>query len=219
MTVDKPLTIKGQPDAVEAIDCFDPTPSQLTDADPAHQAILDGDGLAAQELFNLVADDIVLAGFVLQGAATYPRPSDYLLYRRAINTSDQYSSYRIHHNLMLLNTVGIQFGSSGVYESRFHENCMRDNSWGLGTDHRALAGSRVDHNATFRTEFISFEPALGDVENVTFDHNHSRQDGYASYMIRDSTAAGSWRTRSSPHDSAFTLAAVRRTWTSKSPTM
>jgi parallel beta-helix repeat protein len=188
VTVDKPLTLKGDPDALEALDCFDPTPSQLGDLDPTQQAIVDGDGLPAQELFNLEANDIVLEGFVLQGASSDPLPADFRLWRRAINASDGYSGYRIDHNLIRLNTVAIQFGSAGGSESRFDHNCLRHNGWGLATDERDLVDARVDHNATFQTRNNAFEPVAGRVENVTFDHNLSRQDN-TSYLIRNSAAS------------------------------
>ena len=189
VTVDKPLTLRGQPDAVEAIGCFDPGFSQPSDLDPTRQAIVDGAGLFAQELFRLRSDDIVLRGFVLQGASSSPLPADFRLWRRAIDASDQFSGYRIDHNLLRLNTVGIQFGSSGERGSRFDHNCLRENGWGLATDERALVNARVDHNATFRTQNFAFEPALGRIENVTFDQNHSRQDSGASYLIRNSVTS------------------------------
>jgi parallel beta-helix repeat protein len=191
VTVDKPLTLRGNPDAVEAVGCFDEAPSQLGDLDPTEQTIVDGTGSSAQELFALEADDIVLKGFVLQGAFQ-PDYLDvvrrnYRLLRRAIATSDAYSGYRIRHNLIRLNSVGIQFGSRGTTESRFDHNCLRENVWGLATDDRALVDARVDHNATFRTRFNAFEPVLGEAKNASFDHNLSRQDDTA-YKVANTTA-------------------------------
>jgi parallel beta-helix repeat protein len=188
VTVDKALTLKGDPDAVETVDCFDPTPSQLGDLDPATQVILDGGGSSEQELFRLRADDIVLEGFVLQGASSVPLPTDFRLFRRAIDARDAYSGYRIHHNLIKLNTVGIQLGSAGGNESRFDHNCLRQNGWGFATDERVLTDARVDHNKTFGTQNVAFEPALGRVDRVTFEHNHSRQD-VTSYLIQNSTSS------------------------------
>jgi hypothetical protein len=94
VTVDKPLTLKGDADAVDAVDCFDPAPSQPGDLDPAQQVIVDGGASSEQELFRLRADDIVLEGFVLQAASSVPLPTDFRLYRRAIDASDAYSGYR-----------------------------------------------------------------------------------------------------------------------------
>lgn len=186
ITVTKPLTLRGDPDAIEALDCFDPTPSQLDDADPTTQAIVEGGQSPAQQLFELAADDVVLEGFVLQGAASLPLPSDFHMFRRAVSASDRFSGYRITHNLLRLNTVGIQFGSNGVHPSRFDHNCIRENLWGLATDERDLISARVDHNLTYKTLNFAFEPALGRVADATFDHNHSRQDN-TSYAIRNST--------------------------------
>ena len=46
LVIDKPLTIKGNPEATDAIDCLDPAPAQPGDLDPTRQAIVDpaGDG-------------------------------------------------------------------------------------------------------------------------------------------------------------------------------
>jgi parallel beta-helix repeat protein len=188
VTVDKAVTLKGDPEAVESVDCFDLTPSQPGDLDPARQVIVDGGGSSEQELFRLRADGIVLQGFVLQGASSVPLPTDFHWYRRAIDASDAYSGYRVDHNLIRLNTVGIQFGSAGSSESRFDHNCVRENGWGLATDERALIDARVDHNETFRTQNVAFEPVLGRPEQATFDHNHSRQDN-TSYLIQNSASS------------------------------
>src|SRR5215216_3546594 len=40
VVIDKPLTIKGDPEAIEAIDCFQPTSSQVGDLDPTRHAIV-----------------------------------------------------------------------------------------------------------------------------------------------------------------------------------
>jgi nitrous oxidase accessory protein NosD len=185
VTVDKPLTLKGDADAVDAVDCFDPAPSQPGDLDPAQHVIIEGGGPSEQELFRLRADDITLEGLVLQGVSSVPLPTDFRLYRRAIDASDAYSGYRIDHNLIRLNTVGIQLGSAGESDSQFDHNCLRQNGWALATDERALINAHIDHNETFSTQTVAFEPALGRVETVTFDHNHSRQDA-TSYLIQNS---------------------------------
>jgi parallel beta-helix repeat protein len=186
LVIDKPLTIRGQVDAVGAVDCLNPTPSQLADLDRTQHAILDGSGSTDLVLVTLAADGITFEGFVLQGASMAVLPPDLHLFRRAIDTSDQFAGYRITHNLLRLNTVGIQFGSAGGVESRVDHNCIRDNLWGLAADERTLKTARVDHNTTFRNTQIAFEPALGSVTDLRLDHNHSRQDGW-SYLIQHST--------------------------------
>ena len=45
--VDKRLTLKGDPGAVEAVGCFDPAPSRPGHLDSIEYAILDGDGSTA----------------------------------------------------------------------------------------------------------------------------------------------------------------------------
>jgi hypothetical protein len=90
VTIDKSLTLKADPDAVEAIDCFQPTLGEL----PAdQQAIVDPADDGFSIAFKLAADDVVLEGFVVQGAYV------------GIDASDRFSGYRIHHNMIRLNTT------------------------------------------------------------------------------------------------------------------
>jgi len=181
--VEKALMLRGEPDAAEAVDCFDPRASQLSDADPTRQVIVEGGRSPAPPLFDLAADGIELKGFVLQGAYSETAGD----YTPAINTSDRFSGYRISHNVVRLSKVGIQFGSSGRDGSRFDHNCLRENGWDLATDDRKLADARVDHNATFKTTFIAFEPLNGRIERVTFDHNASRETGFYAYWVQNSS--------------------------------
>jgi len=180
--IDKPLTLKGDPDAVESLDCFD---AALGEPDPTAQVIVDGDGSEDLALFTFAADDITLAGFILQRAANPPPlPADHKLLRLAVDVSGAYSGHRIHHNLMRLNTVAIGFGGSGASPSSFDHNCLRQNGWGLGSDDRDLIDARIHHNATFDTVNVGFElGGFGNVrERIRFDHNISRQDSTA-YLI------------------------------------
>jgi len=172
VTIDKALTLKGQPNAVEAIDCFDPTPSHLGDADPTLHAILDGTTTPAPVLFDIDADDVRVEGFVLQGENGGTVSA-------AIDAGAAHSGYVIRHNLIRLNSVGIQLGSNGTSPSRFEHNCLRQNGWGLATDSRELVNARIDHNRTYRTANNAFEPANFLTRNLRLDHNHSRQDNFA----------------------------------------
>jgi len=189
VTVDKPLTLKGEPDAVEAVDCFDATPSQQPGGlDPTQQVIVDGSASTALASLTLAADDIELAGFVVQGTANpLPLPSDDHLFRRAIDVSGAYSGYQIHHNLLRLNTVGIMLGGSGARSTRFHHNCLRENTWGLAADYRDLIDARIDHNVSYYTASIAFELVRITYARagIIFDHNRSRQDN-RSYFIEGS---------------------------------
>jgi len=185
--VGKSLTLSGDPDAVEAIDCFDPSPSQLSDLDPTEHVIIDGSGLPADKpaLIKLESDNVVFEGFVVQAATGIPDPLDDRTWKRAIDVSGSYSGYRVHHNLIRLNTIGIQFGASGASESRFDHNCMRQNRWGLAADYRNVINARIDHNATFDTVNFAFELFRLDYarENISFDHNTSRQDNTPYWIM------------------------------------
>jgi hypothetical protein len=63
--VDKPLTLRADPDAVEAIDCFQPTPGELS---TDQQAIVEPASDDFSIAFRLEADHVELAGFVNQEA-------------------------------------------------------------------------------------------------------------------------------------------------------
>ena len=186
VTVDKPLTLWGDPDAVEAVNCFDPTSSQPGDVDPAQQVVLDPPGDGFTTAVALRANGVVLAGFVIQGAVL------------GIDASDSFSGYRIHHNLIRLNTLfGADFGSEGTQQSRVDHNCLRDNRWGLVSEldndqvwtnvtgayerqewnARDLRNARLDHNNTYRNGAGLEAAGPGRRDHVTFDHNVSREDG------------------------------------------
>jgi parallel beta-helix repeat protein len=189
VVVDKPLTLKGDPDAIETIDCFQPTPVELADD---QLAIVDPAGEGFSIAFKLEADNVDLGGFVVQGATV------------GIDTSDRFSGYRIHHNLMRSNALfGVDFGSEGTRESRVDHNCIRDPlpfggelpSWGLVTEldddslwklsdgperdawnARDLLNARIDHNATFRNRVGLDVGGPGRHDDITFDHNASQDD-------------------------------------------
>jgi hypothetical protein len=187
--VDKPLTLMGDPDAVEAIDCFQPTLGGLP---VEQQAIVDPAGDGFSIAVELEADDIVLEGFVVQGATV------------GIDASDRFSGYRIHHNLVRLNGLfAIDLGSEGTRESRIDHNCIRDAlprdaglpSWGLVSEldddslwkesdgperdewnARDLRVARIDHNSTFRNQAGLEAAGPGLRTGVTFAANVSRED-------------------------------------------
>jgi Periplasmic copper-binding protein (NosD) len=193
VVVDKPLTLKADPDAVEAIDCFQPT---LEDLLADQQAIVDpaGDGFSIG--FKLEADNVELAGFVVRGASV------------GVDTGDSFSGYRVHHNLIRLNTLfGMDFGSEGTHQSRVDHNCIRENRWGLVSEldddslwafpvvgdergewnARDLRNARIDQNLTFRNTEAGLEAAgPGRREQVTFEHNVSRQD-LGGILLQNST--------------------------------
>ena len=186
VVIDKPLALQADPDAVEAIDCFEPTLGAL----PAdQQAIVDPAGDDFSIAFKLEADNVDLAGFVVQGATV------------GIDASDRFSGYRIHHNLIRVNTLfGVDFGSAGTRESRVDHNCLRDNGWAVASEldddslwkpigggperdesnARDLINARIDHNSTFR--HVSYGGGALQITGpgrrirVTIEHNLLRED-------------------------------------------
>jgi nitrous oxidase accessory protein NosD len=189
VVVNKPLTLKADPDAIDSIDCFQPTLGEL----PAdQQAIVDPAGDGFSIALRLEADHVELSGFVIQGATV------------GVDASDRFSGYRLHHNLIRLNTLfGVDFGSEGTHPSRVDHNCIRDPlpsgfglpSWGLVSEldddslwkfsdgperdewnARDLFNARIDHNLTFRNAAGVEAAGPGQRDQVVFDHNLSRED-------------------------------------------
>lgn len=189
VAVSKSVTIKGDPAAIDAIDCFQPS----LPVDPAFHAIVDPvDRTATATSFGLKlqADGIDVSGLVFQDG--------YL----GIDASDAFSGYRIHHNLFRSHAYfGVEFGSSGATTSRADHNCFWENAvrvgelgGGLGSElddpflnislptnrtlanARDLSNARIDHNETFRNNeaLTAFGPGLRDA--VAFDHNGMRDD-------------------------------------------
>ena len=183
VAVDKPPTLKGDPDAVEAIDCFEPTLGELSVdqhaiADPA------GDGFTIA--LSTTANDVAVEGFVIQGATL------------GIDAADGFSGYRIATTQSGLNSLfGLDFGSAGARESRVDHNCIRENRYGLVSEldsdfgwrntnlddaerarrmtiPRDLLNARIDHNITFRNT-VGLDLAGPGIHNAaTMDHNESR---------------------------------------------
>lgn len=204
VVVDKPLTLKGDPDAVEAVDCFDPAVAAL---DPTRHTIVDPAGTGFSVAFKLGANNIDLSGFVVQGASV------------GIDASDSFSGYRVHHNLIRLNTLfGMDFGSKGTLQSRVDHNCFRDAAstvingqnfitWGLVSEldddrywlqsvspvdplyrhehARELINAIIDHNSTFKNSAGLEAAGPGHHDKVTFANNVSLNDG-TSIVIQNS---------------------------------
>lgn len=190
VVVDKPLVLRGQPDAIEALDCFatEPLPD---DADVAGLVIVEPPDSVLAPLFTLAADDVEVAGFVMQGmrqqAAVYI--GDYPTYTPLLATDAGYAGYQIHHNLLRSSTLGAELGGNATARTRFHHNCLRDNRWALANQRQPLDGARIDHNESFRTEIFAYEIGWGyaGTEAVLLDHNVSRAD-YITFRVENSTA-------------------------------
>jgi parallel beta-helix repeat protein len=198
VVIDKPLTLKADPDAIEAIDCFQST---LPELPLDQQAIVDPAGDGFTVAFTLAANDIVLEGFVVQGASV------------GVDASDRFSGYRIDHNLIRLNTLfGVDFGSAGARESRVDHNCIRENRYGLVSEldddlgwrntnlddaerarrltiPRDLFNARIDHNVTFRNTVGLDVAGPGSHNAVTMNHNVSREDSYGIALQNSADSA------------------------------
>jgi len=189
VVINKPLTLKGDPDAVEAIDCFQSTPSQLGDLDPTQQAVVDPADDGFSIALKLNANDVVVEGLVVEGASV------------GIDASDRFSGYHIDHNLIRHNALfSIDLGSEGTHASRVDHNCLRENQYGLVSEldddslwkpndgperdawnARDLINARIDHNYTFRNRRDPVGAGLeaagpGQRDLVTFDRNDSRDE-------------------------------------------
>jgi Right handed beta helix region len=194
--VNKPLTLTGDPDEVAAVDCFQSTGSRFGDADPTRHAVVDPPDSGFPVAFRLAADDIVLAGFVVQGAEV------------GVDASDRFSGYHVHHTLIRLNSLfGVDFGSAGARQSRVDHNCLRENRYGLVSEldddslwqpsdgperddwnARHLANARIDHNVTFGNLTGLEAAGPGRRAQVAFDHNVSRED-FLGLALQNSTGS------------------------------
>ena len=195
------LTIRGDAETVEAVDCFAPT---RPTADPNTQAIVvapsGATAGAPAVVFDLQADNIELQGFVLPGRTGSTS---------GVRTSSAHSGYRIHHNLIMATTVAAYFRSSGVYPSSFDHNCLRENSLGVINHYLPLSNARIHHNATFRTAAVAFEQTSNcpefletgvslscaasrvGTDHVVYDHNTSIGDAVGNsgvYWFASSTS-------------------------------
>jgi parallel beta-helix repeat protein len=211
VVVDKPLTLNGDSNAVETIDCFAPTLGELPGD---QQVIVDPADAGFSIAFKLEADDIILEGFVVQGASV------------GVDASDRFSGYRVHHNLLRLNTLfAVDFGSEGTRKSRVDHNCLRQNQDGLVSEldddslwkpsdgperdewnARDLANARIDHNSTFRNLNALYVVGPGRRDLVTFDHNISQNDGVEQAPAGGAGIALQNSTRSAIVDNEITSA-------------
>ncbi len=162
--VDKPdlkLTAEGRPTG----DCYDPAPEP---ADPTRQAIVSA---PHDRALDLRSDRITVTGFVVQGS------------QQGIGSDQNFSGYRVSHNLVQQNTLGAVFGGSGQRLSRLSHNCFRQNGSGpvgagvfsaaanLGAE---LRNGRIDHNSFYANNFAI---RLGGGDETRVDHNRSLADG------------------------------------------
>jgi hypothetical protein len=202
VVVDKPLTLLAQtPEDDSEVEveigasatgvCFDPAQAE---PEPAERAVVEPAGEHFSIALRIAANDVIVGGFVVQGASV------------GIDASDRYSGYRIHHNLIRHNTLfGVDFGSEGTRESRVDHNCIRENGIGgvvselddenldifdpasrTPANARNLHNARIDHNDTSRTPEAIAAVGPGSRLHVRIDHNRSRADGIG-LAIQNST--------------------------------
>lgn len=187
--VTKPLTIRG--DLLDSDDCL-----TAGAADSARQVIVAPAGPGFTVAFRLASDDVTLRGVVIQSASV------------GVDTSDTFSGYRVTQNRIENSSLfAIDAGSAGAERSRFDDNCLRGNGFGLvseltddsvcpqplvGSDRgayaRNLRNARVDHNATTLNGSGVEAAGPGQPVDVSFDHNHSVQDGFG-VAIQNSIAS------------------------------
>jgi len=187
VTVNKPLTVRGDADSVEALDCFAATRPAV---DPTQQVIVTaGADNPTVPMFDLQAGNIDLQGFVFMGPGQNPVGP---FVQHAVRTAADHSGYRVHHNLIMDNTVGIFTRTNGLQPSSFDHNCLRENRWGTSNDLltppfddgivEPLINTRIHHNFTFQTRNVAFE-VLDGSDHVTLDHNASNGDGFGYLFI------------------------------------
>jgi parallel beta-helix repeat protein len=225
VTIAKSITLRGDPDAIDAIDCF-----QLSLAiDPTIHAIVDPtDRTPSGASFGLKlrANGVTVSGLVFQDG--------YL----GIDASDAFSGYRISHNVFRSHAYfGVELGSNGEAPSRADHNCFWENAvrvgeagGGLGSElddpflditlpanrtlanARDLANARIDHNRTFRNNeaLTAFGPGLRD--RAVFRENVMRDDriglliqhSVSSAMVDNDVAVPEvWPVRSTPTGGAI----------------
>jgi parallel beta-helix repeat protein len=206
--VDKPLVIRGQPDAVEAVDCFATVPPTLS---PQEHAIVRPGGDTAVA-FTLAANDVDLSGFVVEGGAIGVVTDD-----RAVDGTPL-SGYRVHHNLIRLQQrfdefggYAIDFAAGGPNESRVSHNCFREMTrpggpgWGLATDFGDLFSARIDHNGSYGLDTAIEVSGTHMHSAVTIDHNSSMADRFS---IRLWTSTGASRILGNTSVASKTVAIV-----------
>jgi parallel beta-helix repeat protein len=193
ISVTKTLTIRGLPDAVDSVDCFASTPHDLS---PQKNAIVDPPDDNAVG-FTLAANDIDLAGFVIQGGSIGVTTSD------RSSTEAPLSGYRVHHNLIRqmreyalpsgAKTGGysVDLATAGPTQSRVDHNCFRENTsvslrdgWGLATVNGDVIDARIDHNSTYGLTAGIEIGGNGVHRRLTIDHNVSDSDIALIHMWR-----------------------------------
>lgn len=194
VTVRTPIRLLGQPDAVDAYDCFADDPAPV---DPAVQAILRPPDDGLDDLLTLEAGGTRVSGLVLQDTLGSYADS---LALAAVRTATTGSGYRIDHNLIRNSELGVDLSSDGGIKTRVDHNCLRDNRWAVAGQQGGFSNGRIDHNQTFRSQVHAYEfgwtPAA--MRSVLVDSNRSRQDATAFRLENTSAITVAGNTVESP---------------------
>jgi nitrous oxidase accessory protein NosD len=190
LTIRHPVHLQGEIGPIASLDCLDPAPSAPDDVDATRFAILEPrTGTDPTTQVRIAADGVDVAGFVIQGLVDTSPQQPGPLYDAAVSVSDVYAGTRVHHNLVRLNTLGVELGGSGARRSRVDHNCFRDNAYAVANQRYHLADGRIDDNTTFRTATVTFEIGweLAGASDVSVDHNTSWDPGFYVVYV-DSSA-------------------------------
>jgi nitrous oxidase accessory protein NosD len=181
--ISRPVTLAAQAAAVDQTECFDPDPAS---PDPTTFAVVRRpDSSTTGATVEIRADDARVSGLVIEGATGVAGE----FFDAGIAVAGSTSGQRIDHNVIRLNSLGVDLASNGYAESRVDHNCVRENGWGLASQTAPLIGARVDHNETYDNAVNAFEIGwhVAPVVSTTFDHNRSRADGGDAYRLENTT--------------------------------
>ena len=194
--INKPLHLIGQPNAVDSLDCFDPTWTATTPLDTTVLPVLerpvsDITSETPLPLLRLDAERVEVAGLAVR-SLVQPDPTDHI-YTPAIQTDGTHGGYWVHGNLIQGSlvardwTLGIELGSNGTALSRVDHNCLRGNSWAVANQRYTTSLVRIDHNDTFRQGFLAYEIGWSPagISDVRLDHNRSVTDGLSTVTIEN----------------------------------
>jgi len=193
LTIKDSVTLQGEVGAAASFDCLDPAAGRLDDIDPSRFAIVQPPAVPLFDgaLVRVEADDVEVMGLVLQGHLdpVVDTPEVGInLYDAAVSVTDAWSGTRLHHNLLRLNTLGVELGAA---DSRVDHNCFRENQWALANQRYELKRARIHDNTTFRTEVSTWEVGwrYRATEDVLLDHNVSYEQNCCVAYVDHSTRA------------------------------
>ena len=158
LTIRHPVHLQGQIGAVASLDCLDPAPSALDDVDVTRFAILEPDPDTGDEPtthVRIAADDVELAGFVVQGlidtTPQHPTPTTVGCTTRAV---------AVHRRLRPARECATTWsGSTRSASSSAARGSSRPGStttasatttYAVANQRYHLVDGRIDDNTTFR---------------------------------------------------------------------